>query len=401
MSASKESKNISKLAPLGDSVLVVMAGGSGTRFWPMSRTSLPKQFLPLGSSGKPLIEEAVSRFKNTIGEKGTLVVTAESQSALVNKILPNATVLAEPMAKNTAPCLAFAAHYVLSSVGDKPMICIPADHVIDGEKELLAIFKKACDLAAKQEVLITLGIKPSSPETGYGYIKSGNPYLESNSQSTGAFLVSQFVEKPDLETAKHYVESGDFFWNSGMFVWRPSVLIKAFETYLPDISKLAKRCVEILNSKGSQEELASVYEEMQSVSIDVGIMEEAKNAVVFPCYGFKWSDVGSWSSWSDTVLEKMGDGHDNVFLGDVLSIGAERCTVVNAESEQASQNGFGIVLDNLKVQKAGEKLVALVGIDDVVVVNLPDSILICKKDETQKVKQVVELLNKMGKGDLV
>ncbi len=385
------------------SVLVVMAGGSGTRFWPMSRTDLPKQYLPLGKTGEALITESIARFEPLIGKGSTLVVTAASQAELVKKFVPDAAILAEPMAKNTAPCLAYAAHYILKNVGDVPMLCIPADHVIDGQKELLAIFKKASELAIKEDVLITLGIKPTSPETGYGYIKRGGPFYIKSNGASGAFEVSQFVEKPDLETAKHYVESGDYFWNSGMFVWRPSVLINALKSFLPDVSKLAEKCVDLLDEENvSSEKLTELYDEMQSVSIDVGVMEEAENAIVFPSHTFSWSDVGSWSSWSETVLDKYGDNHENIFLGDVLSLGSERCTVINAECENFD---FGFAENsNSIVEQAGSgksKIVAVVGMEDLIVVNLSDSILVCKKSDTQKVKQIVEILTKKGRKDLV
>ena len=392
------------LTPKNGCVLVVMAGGSGTRFWPMSRTNFPKQFLPLGQTEDALIEESVKRFEPLVGKNATLVITAKSQAELVANAVPDAAILSEPVARNTAPCLALAAHYLLKEIGDIPMICIPADHVIEGQKELLLVFKKAFELSKQNQVLITLGIKPTHPETGYGYIKRGRPFQTETGQATGAFSVDQFVEKPDFETAKTYIESGDFFWNSGMFVWRPSVLISALETYLPDISRIASQCVDLIRAGEVEEsKILSLYEEMQSVSIDVGVMEEAENAVVFPSHSFKWSDVGSWTSWSETVLERLGDNHENVILGDVLTLNSERCTVVNIESKGFDLKGFesqGLKKEETKSQKAG-KLVAVVGMEDIIVVNLSDSILVCKKSDSQKVKQIVEMLSKNGRNSLI
>lgn len=387
------------LEPKNNCVLVVMAGGSGTRFWPMSRTNVPKQFLPLGQTGEPLISESVKRFESLVGQNATLVVTAASQAELVKKYLPDVAILSEPMARNTAPCLAFAAQYIKQKLGDVTMICIPADHVIDGQKELLSVFKKACELSGKNDVLVTLGIKPTHPETGYGYIKRGKPFLSGSGEASGAFDVHQFVEKPDFDTAKSYVKSGDFYWNSGMFVWRPSVLISAMESFLPDISKNASLCAKtILSENCDDNKVVQHYEEMQSVSIDVGVMEEAENAVVFPTHSFKWSDVGSWSSWGETVLDRIGDNHENVLLGNVLTLNSERCTVINAES---SNFNFKESITNLDLNKIGEKVVAVVGMEDIIVVNLPDSVLVCKKSDSQKVKQIVELLTKMGRTDIV
>lgn len=386
-----------------DALLVVMAGGSGTRFWPMSRGNYPKQFLPLGNSGEALIVEAVKRFEPLVKGQNTLVVTSSAQRPLVQEFLPDSLILEEPFARNTAPCLSYAAHYVLRRFGDIPMICIPADHVIDNQKEFLNIFKKAIKLAKSEDVLITLGIKPTSPETGYGYIKRGAPFVSTDKISSGSFQVSQFVEKPDLDTAKHYVESGDFYWNSGMFVWRPSVLIKAFDSYLPDISKAAQNCVNIIDglkqNESQAEAIKNLYEEMTSVSIDVGIMEEAENAIVFPCHGFRWSDVGSWSSWSDEVSNSYADGHNNIFLGDVVSVSSQGCTVINAESESFNNLGLKFKINQQGADK--NKMLALVGMEDIVIVNLPDTILVCKKEDTQKVKQIVEILSKKGKTELI
>jgi mannose-1-phosphate guanylyltransferase len=228
------------LQPQKDVILVTMAGGSGTRFWPLSRSSRPKQFLPLAKGGRSLIEDSITRFDSLVSDKGSMVVTAQNQSELVAAAVPQAAILMEPAPKNTAACLALSAYFVLATAGDVPMICTPADHLICGDEALLAVFRKAVALAKKEDVLITIGIKPSSPETGYGYIRRGDSFKDSENKPTGAFSVARFVEKPDLASATHYVKSGEFYWNSGMFVWRPSILLAAVEGLLPGTARITK-----------------------------------------------------------------------------------------------------------------------------------------------------------------
>lgn len=372
-------------------VLLTMAGGSGTRFWPMSRCSRPKQFLPLTKSGKPLIEEAISRFEPLVGKDGAMVVTALSQVDLVKAAVPSASILAEPLPKNTAACLGLAAYYILNTLGDIPMICTPADHIVKGDNELRSVFKKACALAEKEDILITIGIKPSSPETGYGYIRRGSPYRASDNKSTGAFAVEQFVEKPNLSTAESYVESGDFYWNSGMFVWRPSVLLSAIESLLPETARITKKCASmIIDGTGSAEELYACYEELESISIDFGVMEEAKNVVVFPGHNFEWSDVGSWSSWFDSAISDNTDGFQNISKGDAIFVASEGCAVISSD-----------MLPELGNPNKKKRLIAAVGLEDIIIVDTEDCLLICKKDEAQKVRQVVDILRERNRTELI
>ncbi len=378
---------MNKLNTENGAVVVVMAGGSGTRFWPFSRVSKPKQFLPLVKSGRTLIEESISRLKDLVGENSTLVVTAESQVDLVKQYCPSTTILAEPMAKNTAACLAFAAHYVLKTVGDIPMICTPADHLVKGDAELRAVFKKAITLCNSDDVLVTIGIKPTYPETGYGYIKRGLSFQGNSGKPSGSFRVERFVEKPDLKTALTYVEAGDYYWNSGMFVWRPSVLLASVKEFLPDTDRLTELVADAVMAGAPMEEVLSHYKELESVSIDQGILEEAKNVVAYPGYSFNWSDIGSWASWYDSALAESGDSHQNVVVGDAICLASKGCAVMDTEK-------FGNVENH-------SKLIALVGLEDVVVVDSDDCLLVCKKSESQKVKQIVDLLKERARLDKI
>lgn len=379
------------LKPENGVVLLTMAGGSGTRFWPLSRSSRPKQFLPLSKDGLTLIESSISRFEPLVGKNASLVVTAEAQAELVSKAVPKSAILMEPSAKNTAACLALSAYYVLETIGDIPMICTPADHLIDGEEDLRAVFKKASELAKKEDILITIGIKPTSPETGYGYIRRGLPFKDSSEKPSGAFSVAQFVEKPDSITASNYVESGEFYWNSGMFVWRPSVLLNALEALLPDTAQKTKNCISmIIKGEGTEKELRALYNDLESISIDFGVMEKAKNVVVFPAHNFTWSDVGSWSSWYETSLEDSADGFQNVVRGNVVLVSSRGCAVLSSD-----ELGFSSSNDKKK------KLIAAVGLTDVIIVETDDCLLVCNRNEAQKVRNVVDILKKKKETDFI
>ncbi len=392
-----------KLRPTNNCVAVVMAGGSGTRFWPLSRSGRPKQYLPLGDKGKSLLKESLDRLIPLIGENASLIVTASNQVDLARRHAVDTVIIPEAIARNTAACLGLAAHIVLKVLGDIPMISTPADHLIKDDKELLNVFNKACTLAETEDVLVTIGIKPTYPETGYGYIKRGDVYKGNNNKLSGAFSVKQFVEKPDKETASTYVESGSFYWNSGMFVWRPSVLIQEIAKYLPLVNSITEQCADILIeedlnlSEESSKKLLELYSSLESVSIDQGILEEAENVVVFPGYGFQWSDVGSWSSWTDSVADSLADGYGNVFLSDVLSISSKGCSVITEQDFFAKEHD----VEKSDGTVRSSKTIALVGMEDVIVVDTGDCLLICKKEESQKVKQIVDLLREKKKVHLI
>jgi len=349
-----------------NAVAIIMAGGVGARFWPLSRKQKPKQYLPLADKEQSLIQATAARLEPLVGKGGVLVVTSASQVELVKEQLPDACILAEPSARNTAACVAVASQFVLDTVGDIPTLCLPADHVIQGEEQIREVYSQASDLCKKQDCLITVGIKPDRPETGYGYIQRG-AQVES-----GVYAVETFVEKPNLETAKQYLESGEFYWNSGMFAWRPSVILSEIEKQLPKMAETVKKIGSFFDS--DIDSVSEMYNSLESVSIDVGVMEKAASVLMLSGDSFAWSDVGSWHSWVETASEAEADEAGNILRGDVIAVDSTNSAVLSSG-----------------------KLLAVVGLDNIVVVETDDSVLVCHRDKAQQVKAVVEKLKTTGR----
>lgn len=363
-----------KLNPNAEFVTVILAGGSGTRFWPLSRSSNPKQFLKLSPDGSSLIQATASRLKPLANNSEILVVTAENQSHLVKEHLPTAQILAEPMPKNTAACIAYAAAKVLTEVGDVPMVCLPSDHLISGDEELLRTYKRALELTHSEDLLATIGIPPSYPETGYGYIKKSSIFQDKEH----IYKVHSFVEKPNLHTAKEYLSSGDYFWNSGMFVWRAGVIWEAFKTLMPELAPHLDNLLELAKLDFPLSETTKLFGQLESISIDYGVMEKADNVVMLAGVGFRWSDVGSWSSWKDSYEESRPRDDKNLVFGDADLINCKDTLI------------YG-----------DKKFIAGVGLESLIVVDTPDAILVCHRDQAQEVKKIVELLKEKGRGGLV
>ena len=363
-------------------VVVIMAGGSGTRFWPLSRTNRPKQFLPLTGIGRSLIQATADRVTALASPKATIVVTAQHQAELVREQLPEVVVLSEPIARNTAPCIGYAAMRVLATVGDIPMVCIPADHMIWGEEFLVDTYREAIKFAASHESLVTIGIQPDRPETGYGYVERGERF----ESGAAAYKVKRFVEKPNFETARQYVQSGNYYWNSGMFVWRPSVILKQIAQFLPELATGLEAIREAWSSGNAPSvidaEIAKIYSQLPAVSIDYGVMEKAQNVTMFSGMGFQWSDVGSWTAWAEAEQRRVGE-NGNFVEGDVVLVDSEHCAI----------------LGNATPGK--KKLIAGVGLRDLIVVETDDAILLCHRDSAQDVKLVVDALREKGREELL
>lgn len=347
---------------------VIMAGGSGTRFWPLSRQVRPKQFINVGGRDI-LLNETILRMDGVIKRDNVFVVTGKNNKALIeNEIvngIPFSNILSEPAGRNTAPCILYAAKVLEKEKGDGIMCVFAADHHIRDIEEYRRIIQKAAKQAEKEDCIMTIGITPSYPATGYGYIKSGESVAEE------IYSVDQFVEKPDLETAKEYVATKNYSWNSGVFVFKVSVILKAFKKYLP---KMYEQMDEIILARGTAEEetvLETIYPQLESISLDYGIMERADCVqVIAGEYG--WSDVGSLDELK-TFHE--ADENNNVLIGnDIVTYESKNCIVKNDKN-----------------------LVALVGVEDVIVVETGDTVLVCKKDKAQDVKNIVEQLKKEGK----
>jgi mannose-1-phosphate guanylyltransferase len=340
---------------------VVMAGGSGTRFWPLSRVRRPKQFLPLASS-RPLLLETVGRLKGLATPAQTYVVCGPIHAALARKMLrglPARNVLIEPVARNTAPAIALATWTIGARDKDAVLAILPSDHHVADPAGFRAVLQRAAKVARAGD-LVTVGIQPTRPETGYGYIRLGPPL------GGGAFRVQAFVEKPDPVTAAEYVSSKEYLWNGGIFVFTAQAMKEAFVRHLPDVAEAMERLVPLLGRRGFSAALARAFPRLPSVSVDYGIMEKARNIAVVPG-DFGWSDVGSFAA-----------------IPEVRPLDADGNVVVGAQT---------VVLDSAGCVVLGDgRTLAVLGMRDTVVVDAGDAVLVIPKERSQDVRQIVEAL---------
>ncbi|MEW6351315.1 MAG: mannose-1-phosphate guanylyltransferase [Thermodesulfobacteriota bacterium] len=348
---------------------VIMAGGSGTRFWPASRRTRPKQLLRIDGANT-MIRATVERIAPVIPIERTMVVTGASHAAKIRLQLPEiepTMFVEEPKGLNTAPCVALAACKLAKSDPDSVMAVLPADHLIEKQDDFRKALIDAAEVAAQGASLITFGIVPDRPETGYGYIKLGPAAQQVGSRTV--YKVDRFVEKPDKPTAEQYVASGQFLWNSGMFIWRVDAIMRAFEAHLPQVCTALEHAYHALNTPDEPAAIACLYDELDPISIDYGIMEKASNVLTIPI-DVGWNDVGSWDSL-EGVWGK--DDRGNVTRGDVFFIDGMNCVV-----------------------SSPLKLTALIGVEDLIVVDTPDALMICRKDRAQDVRKLHEQLEKNG-----
>jgi mannose-1-phosphate guanylyltransferase len=350
------------MTAIENNFVVIMAGGIGSRFWPMSTTSNPKQFHDVLGIGQTLLQMTVDRYKNICNPSNIIVVTNESYSEIVKSQLPflrDHQILLEPHRKNTAPCIAYACYKIYAQNKNANIIIAPSDHLIIKEREFEQTIATALDFVQNNSYLMTIGIKPSRPDTGYGYIQ----YEEDNSQST-IKKVKTFTEKPTLDMAQRFIESGDFYWNSGMFIWNVQSIIKAFNSYLPEIGNLFQDGIQLLNTEKENDYIAQIYPMAKNISIDYGIMEKAENVKVILA-DLGWSDLGTWGSLY-THVEK--DENQNAVIGNKVMTYECRNNIVMMPSD---------------------KLVVLQGLSDYIVVENNNTLLICKMQDEQKIKQFV------------
>jgi mannose-1-phosphate guanylyltransferase len=351
--------------------VAIMAGGIGSRFWPMSRTNMPKQFLDILHTGKTLIQETFERYKKLVPAKNIYIITSDDYVEIVKKQLPHLPVeniIAEPSKKNTAPCIAYIAFKLWQKDPEALMMAAPADNLILEADEFVKTANKAFDFVNHINALVTLGIKPSYPNTGYGYIQH-----EMSEVAPSIHKVKTFTEKPNVELAKAFVASGDFLWNAGIFTWKVKSLLTAFEKYLPEMYEVFAAEKDKFNTPDEQAAIAQIYPQCTTISIDFGIMEKADNVYVIPAT-FTWSDLGTWNSAWDNMDK---DYLNNAVAGNsVMVIDANNCVVH--------------VPDN--------KLVLLQGLDDYIVVDTKDVLMICKKEKEQEIKEYVAEI-KRNKGD--
>jgi mannose-1-phosphate guanylyltransferase len=350
--------------------VAIMAGGIGSRFWPMSRTDMPKQFLDILNIGRTLIQATYDRFVQFIPAENIYIVTSQQYKEIVIEQLPDLPVqniLCEPSRKNTAPCIAYVSYKLHKLNAAANLICAPADHLITERESFIEICTKALHFTSHIKALVTLGIKPTNPNTGYGYIQ-----YESLAAGENTYKVKLFTEKPDRELAKTFVASGDFLWNAGIFVWQVKNIIAAFEKNAPELHEVFDAEKENFNTEKEQEAIDKIYPLCTNISIDYAVMEKADNVYVMPA-SFGWSDLGTWTSAYET-FEK--DYLEN-------AVGGNEVMVIDATKNM--------------VQVPHNKLVVLQGLDDFIVVDTEDVLLICKKDKEQEIKDyVAEVKRKKG-----
>jgi mannose-1-phosphate guanylyltransferase len=348
--------------------IVIMAGGIGSRFWPYSRQDRPKQFLDILGTGRTLLQMTYDRFQETTSPEKVYVVTNRNYFDLVKEQLPgldDRQILTEPLRRNTATCIAYATYKINKIDPDATLVVAPADHLITQEKKFQLAIKKAFVAAQTKGRLITMGIKPNRPETGYGYIQ----YLEKEGDEI--FKVKTFTEKPNVKLAKAFLESGDFVWNSGMFVWKASSLISAFEKYMPDMAEIFNEGEEFLGNEKESEFLNKAYSLLKNISIDKGIMEQSDQVYIIPTE-FGWSDLGSWNGLH--VLKKK-DLENNVVEGNAILYDTK----------------------NSYIKVNSEKLIIVQGLDKYLINESDNVILICKLDAEKKFREFVANAKKKGK----
>lgn len=353
---------------------IIMAGGSGTRFWPASRHHRPKQFLALATE-TPLLRMTFERLSGLVPVDRIWVVTTAVTADATRKILPELptdNVLAEPVGRNTAACTGLAAHATLARDPDATCVVLPADHVIGEEGRFRSAMAAGADLVSREGGLLTFGIRPTRPETGYGYLELGEEHTRTEGWTI--HRLERFVEKPDADRAASYVNSGRFLWNAGIFAWRAADLLDEIRRQLPELARGLDTIAGVLGTSEADAVVSEVYPSLPATSVDFGIMEGAQRCWVAPV-DFPWSDVGSWSALTETLPT---DADGNTVRGRAQTLDAR---------------------DNVLVS-TGPAL-SVVGVDDLVVVATPDAVLVVPKNQTQRVKEVVEALREQGWDDVL
>jgi mannose-1-phosphate guanylyltransferase len=342
-----------------------MAGGIGARFWPMSRTSHPKQFIDILGTGETLIQQTFNRFTRIINRENIYIVTNELYRQLVKDQIPGISdeqIICEPARRNTAPCIAYANYRILARDPDAKVVVAPSDHIILKEELFLQNIQTALDAASTHDWLLTLGIRPSRPDTGYGYIQfvEGLVYP----QDEHLKKVKTFTEKPSLELAMEFIQSGDFLWNSGIFIWSLRSIMKAFEEMLPDVDVLFKNGKDLFGTAREKEFITDAYTRCKSISIDYGVMEKAGNVYVL-AVDFGWSDLGTWGSLYEN---RSKDENGNAVIGKNVIIYESTDCIVNMPDD---------------------KVVVLEGLNDLIVVESENVLLVCRKTDEQQIRQFV------------
>ncbi|HMG66400.1 MAG TPA: mannose-1-phosphate guanylyltransferase [Chitinophagaceae bacterium] len=347
--------------------VAIMAGGIGSRFWPMSRTNYPKQFLDILGTGKTLIQQTFERYSKVVAKENIYVVTSNEYTALVKKQLPDIAdenILNEPYRKNTAPCIAYISFKLISKDPKACLVAAPSDHLVLETDEFVKTTHRALEFVDHLNAFVTLGVKPTHPNTGYGYIQH-----DTVEAGPGIFKVKTFTEKPNIDLAKTFIASGDFLWNAGIFFWKVKNILTAFERYLPEMYEVFAAEKDKFNTDEETAVINDIYPQCSNISIDFGIMEKADNVYVIPA-SFGWSDLGTWNSaWENIEKDSLG----NAIAGKkVIVIDAKKCMVHVPDT----------------------KLVVLQGLENFIVVDTKDALLICRKEKEQEIKDYVAEVKK-------
>ena len=343
--------------------LVIMAGGVGSRFWPMSTSERPKQFIDVLGVGKSLLQRTVERFKGIVDADNVWVVTNQKYADTVSQQLPDMPrdhILCEPCRRNTAPCIAYVSWRIKSQNPKSNIVVSPSDHIVIDVQEFRRVISECLAFTADSDAIVTLGMKPTHPETGYGYIQAD---LSSKSlRNKEIFRVDSFREKPDLETAKKYIQEKNYYWNAGIFIWNVSTIVNAFRIYQPQIAKIFESLLPIYNTEREQEEINRLFPECENISVDYAIMEKAEEIFVCPA-DFGWSDLGTWGSLQQNTKKDL---YGNACIGpDITLIESHNCMIHTTQ----------------------EKKVVIQGLDGYIVAENNDTLLICKLSEEQRIKQ--------------
>lgn len=346
--------------------LVIMAGGVGSRFWPMSTQEKPKQFIDVLGCGRTFIQLTFDRFKGVVPPENVWVVTSANYFDIVKEQLPEipeSNILLEPCRRNTAPCIAYVSWRIKKNNPKANLIISPSDHIVLDTEEFKRVINSALDFTSDSDAIVTLGMKPTRPETGYGYIQAD--LSTASLRNNNIFRVDAFKEKPNLETAKVYVSQKEYFWNSGIFVWNVNTIVNALRIYQPDIAEIFEGLMPYLGTSSEQEMINEKFPLCNNISIDYAVMEKAEEIFVYPA-NFGWSDVGTWGSLQ-TIVDK--DGRGNALVGDNIKVfETQNCIIHTTE----------------------EKKVVVQGLDGYIVAEKGDTLLICKLSEEQRIKEFSE-----------
>jgi mannose-1-phosphate guanylyltransferase len=349
---------------------IIMAGGVGTRFWPLSRESNPKQFLDILGFGQSLLQMTYKRFSHLVPEENILIVTNEAYRDLIKEQIPTIVdqqILGEPIARNTAPCIAYAMYKIHAKNPHATCVVAPSDHLILDEPGFVNQINKGIEFVEQNQSILTLGIQPSRPDTGYGYIQCGED------ESDDFKNVLNFTEKPNRKKAEEFLDSGNYLWNAGIFIWTSKKIVESFQSYLPSMAELFNKGINDFNTSTEEAFIADIYPKCENISIDYGVIEKAESVFVLPSE-FGWSDLGTWKSLFEQA-DKIDD--NNVVIGSNITLKSS--------------------VDSLIVNNT-EKLIIVEGTNNMVIVNTEDAILICSKDSEQEIKTLVSEIKEKHKG---